>query len=246
MYGCSCLEYLGRYGSSPSISTNNQLYLLSIMRWSLAFLLLAAFTKAHSSGATLPAGMNWENWHMKEEHQIQEFDAESFFTLHDLESKGFWNAKDILYIYGLSREEVVGDGSGMGEHKHGEKIESSIKVKVVEQVMRLLDANANGEVSKSEWLLFNQHGGHLPDFGTGPGHHMDFEDEYENHHWNKYHRDQDPDVHIKHKEDIEHEILHHDHEIVETHDSGPDVREMTRNFASPVKLENIPQKYLAE
>lgn len=181
---------------------------------------------------------------MKEEHQLDDFDAASFFTLHDLQSKGYWNAEDILFVYGLTRETVVGDGSGMGEHDHEETITQEVKDKVVKKVLSLLDANSNGEITRDEWLLYNQDGGHLPDFGIGPGHHLDFEAEYENHHWNKYHKDNDPDVHIKHKEDIEHEILHHEHEIEETHTLNPGIREMAKNFVSPVKIGNIPAKYL--
>lgn len=215
------------------------------MRFPFALSLLAAVVTAHKEVSSLPAGLSWEQWHMKEEHQLEEFDAGSFFVLHDLQSKGYWNADDILYVYGLNRESVVGDGSGMGEHDHEEKIGQDVKDKVVKDVLRLLDANANGEVSKEEWELYSTHGGHLPDFGIGPGHHMDFEAEYENHHWNKYHRDSDPDVLIKHKEDIEHEMLHHEHEIEETHTLNPDIREMAKNFVSPVKIANVPAKYLA-
>lgn len=214
------------------------------MHFSLPILALAAGVVAHKEIANIPTGMTWEQWHMKEEHQLEDFDAESFFTLHDLQSKGFWNSDDILYVYGLTLESVVGDGSGMGAHDHEESITAEIKQKVVNKVLTLLDANENGEVSKDEWLLYSNHGGHLPDFGVGPGHHMDFEAEYENHHWNKYHRDQDPDVHIKHKEDIEHELLHHEHEIEETHDLNPDIREVAKNFMSPVKIGNVPNKYL--
>lgn len=213
------------------------------MRLSLA-LLFVAVAAAHKVTGSLPKGLSWAQWHMKEEHQLDDFDAESFFTLHDLQSKGYWNKEDILYVYGLTRESVVGDGSGMGEHDHEEAITQEVKDDVVRKVLKLLDANSNGEVSREEWVLFSQHGGQLPDFGVGPGHHLDFEAEYENHHWNKYHRDQDPDVHVKHKEDIEHEILHHEHEIEETHESNPGVRDVSKNFASPIQIGNVPAKYL--
>ena len=73
-------------------------------------------------------------------------------------------------------------------------------------------------ISQAEWLKFYENGGRLPDLGYGPGHHLGFEEEYEEHHWRKYHANDDPDVKIKHKEDIEHELLHHQQEIEETHD----------------------------
>lgn len=181
---------------------------------------------------------------MTEEHHIDTFDPTSFFMLHDLEQKGYWDAPDILYIYGLSLDNVVGDGSGMGEHDHEEKISPELKKEVVEKVSMVLNADSNGYVSKEKWLDFAANGGQLPDFGTGPGHHFDFETEYENHHWNKYHRDSDPDVHLKHKEDIIHELLHHQHEIEETHSDHPELRANFKNYLSPAKIENIPPKYL--
>lgn len=213
------------------------------MKFFTSFCLFAALGAAHKEILPLPKGLSWEQWHMREEHQLEEFDASAFFALHDLQNKGFWNKEDILYIYGLTRESVIGDGSGMGEHDHEESINQETKDKVLRDILRLLDANANGEISKEEWELFSTHGGHLPDFGIGPGHHLDFEAEYENHHWNKYHRDQDPDVMIKHKEDIEHEMLHHEHEIEETHNINPDIRNVARDFVSPVKIANVPVKY---
>lgn len=203
-----------------------------------------AVVAAHSA-AEKPKGTSWQEWHMKEEHQMDSFDLESFFNIHDLQNKGFWNANDILYVYGLTRDEVVGDGSGMGEHAHDESISQSAKDQVTLVVLTLMDADKNGQVSKEEWMKFMNSGNELPDFGYGPGHHMDFESEYENHHWNKYHKDQDPDVHVKHKEDIEHELLHHAHEIEETHSRDPGARKISQDFLSPVKVKNVPQKYLA-
>ncbi|GEQ66970.1 hypothetical protein JCM33374_g633 [Metschnikowia sp. JCM 33374] len=176
---------------------------------------------------------------------MDSFDASSFFMLHDLLGKGYWTPNEILYIYGLTRDEIVGDGSGMGEHDHAETIPQILKDKVIKEVSVLLRAEENGNIPKKNWLEFSEKGGVLPDFGLGPGHHMDFEAEYENHHWNKYHRDQDPDVHTKHKEDIEHELLHHAHEIEETH-SDEAGRKQAKDYVSPVNIQNIPQKYLAK
>ena len=52
----------------------------------------------------------------------------------------------------------------------------------------------------------------------------------------------DPDVLVKHKEDIEHELLHHEHEIEETHDKSG-VRDITGSWLSKVREFNIPNKY---
>ncbi|OBA22151.1 hypothetical protein METBIDRAFT_26238, partial [Metschnikowia bicuspidata var. bicuspidata NRRL YB-4993] len=196
----------------------------------------------HNTIPVKPLELSWQEWHMKEEHQMDSFDAASFFMIHDLQNKGFWAAEEILYLYGLTRDEVVGDGSGMGDHDHAEAIPQSLKDKVISHVSRLLNGDSEGNVSKEQWLEFSKNGGLLPDFGVGPGHHMDFEAEYEKHHWNKYHRDQDPDVHTKHKEDIEHEMLHHEHEIEESH-SNEGGRARAHDYVSPVKVHNIPQKY---
>lgn len=182
---------------------------------------------------------------MSEEHQIDNFDPLSFFMIHDLKNKGYWTSEDILYIYGLSIDAVIGDGSGMGEHDHEEKIPQELKSKVVQEVSMLLKSDSKGHVSKDKWIEFVTNGGLLPDFGLGPGHHFDFETEYENHHWTKYHKDNDPDVHVKHKEDIMHELLHHQHEIEESHSNNPGIRAELQDFLSPVKLQNVPAKYLA-
>lgn len=174
---------------------------------------------------------------------MDSFDAVSFFLIHDLADKGYWTKNDIYYIYGLTRDAVVGDGSGMGDHDHAETVPEVLKQEIAKQVMALLDPQGTGRVTKEDWVAFSNKGGVLPDVGVGPGHHMDFELEYEKHHWNEYHRDQDPDVHIKHKEDIEHEILHHEHEIEETHSDAAG-RKSAEKFRSPVNIQNIPQKYL--
>lgn len=205
---------------------------------------IVSFAVAHKAFPIKPLHLTWQEWHMKEEHLDSDFDAPSFFLSHDLENKGYWQAQDILYIYGLSLDSVIGDGSGMGEHDHEEKVSPQLKKEVVEKVSVLLKADSEGNISKEKWLEFVTNGGLLPDFGTGPGHHFDFETEYENHHWNKYHRDNDPDVHVKHKEDIIHELLHHQHEIEETHSDNPELRAQLKGFFSPVKIENIPEKYL--
>lgn len=207
-------------------------------------LFFAAVALAHNANPVKPLDLSWEQWHMREEHQMEDYDAASFFALHDLKNQGYWTADDILYIYGLLRELVVGDGSGMGEHDHMEGIPRNLKLVVVAQVSKLLGADSEGKVSRDSWLSFLKSGGVLPDFGAGPGHHMDFEAEYENHHWNQYHRDQDPLVHIKHKEDIEHELLHHEHEIESSH-YDKDARKALDDYQSLVKVQNVPKKYLA-
>lgn len=212
------------------------------MNWWL--LTLISSVLAHATTGEKPTEMLWEDWHMLEEHQIEEYDPITFFKLHDLNDNGHWESPDILNIYGLARETIVGDGSGMGLHEHGhEVVTPEARKHVVDTILQLIDSDRNGQITAQEWVDFITSGNHLPDFGYGQGHHLDFESEYEEHHWNKYHRDQDPDVLIKHKEDIEHELLHHEHGIEETHNLSPEIREITKNYRSKIRLENLPSKY---
>lgn len=198
----------------------------------------------HNEIKQRPESLSWQNWHMIEEHNLHQYDADSFFKIHDLANKGYWESKDILYIYGLTRESIVGDGSGMGEHSHNEEgITQEAKNHVVNVILQLMDSNNDGKVSVEEWRSYVNSGKDLPDFGYGQGHHLDFESEYEEHHWNKYHANQDPDVLIKHKEDIEHELLHHEHAMEETHGDSPDIRKVTNQFILDIKLQNLPLKY---
>lgn len=198
----------------------------------------------HNEIKQKPSGLSWQNWHMIEEHQLDQYDADSFFKIHDLQDKGYWTGDDILYVYGLTRDNIVGDGSGMGEHAHGEEIiTQDAKNNVIEVILRLVDKDHDKQISVQEWRDFIGQGKELPDFGYGQGHHLDFESEYEEHHWNEFHANQDPDVQIKHKEDIEHELLHHEHEIEESHSNSPNIRQLTEKFLSSIKLENLPSKY---
>ncbi|KAG2734892.1 hypothetical protein G9P44_002898 [Scheffersomyces stipitis] len=214
--------------------------------YTISSLIVAIFAHGSHDNAIKqkPEHLTWQNWHMLEEHGLNTYDADSFFRLHDLQAKNSWSRSDILNLYGLLREHVVGDGSGMGEHDHNkEVISDEAKEHVVKSILKLLDADQDGEVSIQEWRDFTHNGGQLPDFGYGQGHHLDFESEYEEHHWKKYHAQNDPDVLIKHKEDIEHELLHHEHEIEESHMDHPELRKITDNFNSNIRLENLAFKY---
>ena len=210
--------------------------------FTLIFLVAAL---AHNTNSVKPPQMTWQQWHMSEEHRVNTFDPLTFFELHSLQKNGYWTADDILYIYGLTRDAVVGDGSGMGEHDHDEKIPPEFKAAVVGRVSIMLKADAKGRISREKWLEFAKNGGQLPDVGVGPGHHFDFETEYEKHHWNEYHREEDPDVHVKHKQDIMHELLHYEHEMEETHSDHSEISAQLNSYLSPVKIENIPARYLA-
>lgn len=191
-----------------------------------------------------PQGLSWEEWHMKSEHGLDEYDATSFFTLHDIRNKKYLDANDILNAYGLHRDEVVGRGDGLGSHDDSEAISADVKKEIVSTILKLIDANSDDHVTLEEYLKFAEKGGKFPDLGVGVGHHGDFEHEYEVHHWNKYHKDQDPDVKVIHKEDIEHELLHHEHEI--EHEGDPQAKTLNdEELEKLIILQNIPQKYRA-
>lgn len=109
---------------------------------------------------------------VSEEHHIADFDAASFFTLHDFDSRGAWTPDEILRTYGLEDETM-------------KDISQSKRDEVLKEVLRLCDSNGNGIVERAEWMAFSEGGGKLPDFGLGPGHHGDDEYEYEIHHFEK-------------------------------------------------------------
>ncbi|CAK9441488.1 uncharacterized protein LODBEIA_P53560 [Lodderomyces beijingensis] len=188
-----------------------------------------------------PADKRWQDWHMLEEHNIVEYDGETFFTMHDLKGMGSWDRTDILNIYGLVHEQIIGDGSGVGQNRI--EITPAVQEMVVESIYKLFDKNKDGLISRDEWLQFHNNGGELPDFGYGQGHHLDFESEYEEHHWREYHAQNDPDTKVKHKEDIEHELLHHKYEIEETHDRSKKIKDFTRHFLSDIRINNLRPKY---
>ncbi|XBW37741.1 hypothetical protein QEN19_003323 [Hanseniaspora menglaensis] len=161
-----------------------------------------------------PEGVEWQDWHMSHEHQMEEYEPEQFFALHDIKKKGYFDSNDILTMYGLQREEIIGDGDGMGSHDSSEKqIDQELKDRLVKFVFKLFDLDDNDRITKEEFLLISNQGKKFPDLGVGIGHHADFELEYEIHHWNKYHKESDPDVNVVHREDVEHDLLHHQHEI---------------------------------
>lgn len=194
-----------------------------------------------------PTGMDWEEWHMSHEHQLDNYTPEQFFALHDIKKKGYLDRNDILSLYGLDRREVIGKGDGMGQHDESEEIDENLSERVVNFIMRLLDVNDDSKILQSEYLDFAKTGKKFPDLGVGVGHHSDFELEYEIHHWNKYHKDKDPNVRIVHKEDIEHELLHHEHEIEHEEKIQRGASRATvitdDELESRIELKNIPDRF---
>lgn len=178
----------------------------------------------------------WQVQHMKVEHGVDQFDALSFFKLHDGDDSRTWTRDDILNLYGLLKETRVGDGTGMGSNEQTVEIDEKTKEHVYNTILEMLDQDHDGVISIDEWRRFCEDGKVLPNFGLGTGHHGDYEYEYEVHHWSKYHQGVDPDVKIVHPEDIEHERLYHQYEHG---DSGIEEHEGSRAIRS-----RIPKKFL--
>lgn len=103
------------------------------------------------------------------------------------------------------------------------------------QLMDLLDTDRDGYVSREEFNAYLATGRTLPDLGTGPGHHGDDEYEYEIHHWEKYHSDDDSLEDLNHPEDIEHFRKHDELEEAEER-----LAKLDRMAIVP---ENIPAKF---
>lgn len=157
-----------------------------------------------------------------EEHHIDNFDAASFFTLHDYDSSGAWTPDEIRRTYGL--DDV--SNSAIGEDK---------KQQVVQQVLSLFDRSNLGVVTHNDWIQMIHAGKRLPNFGLGPGHHGDIEYEYEIHHFEKFHGDDAKEEDLTHPEDIEH-FRRHDME----EDAALRLEQLEK---MQIVEQNIPQKF---
>ncbi|ROW17050.1 hypothetical protein VPNG_01278 [Cytospora leucostoma] len=165
---------------------------------------------------------NWITKHMAGEHHVTDFDAGSFFTLHDFNSDGRWEAEDILRTYGLF-------------HDSNKDVTEERKQEIVREVLNLADNNKDGVISKDEFEIFLLEGGTLPDVGTGPGHHGDDEYEYEIHHWELYHDENTKLEDLTHPEDIEH---------FRKHEEMEDEQERLEQLSKQRIVEaNIPNKF---
>ncbi|KAI1843218.1 hypothetical protein JX265_012209 [Neoarthrinium moseri] len=196
---------------------------------SIAVIALALASKALAHGdhggsqkPIVGENANWMTKHMAEEHHISDFDASSFFTLHDFDGDGRWEPEEILRTYGIFDESNA-------------KITAARRDQISREILGLIDKNGDGFVDRSEFVEFIHSGRTLPDMGTGPGHHGDDEYEYEIHHWEKYHDENTKLEDLTHPEDIEH---FRKHELLEEAEE----RLEKLNRMSIVE-ENIPTKF---
>ncbi len=91
---------------------------------------------------------------ISEEHHVGNFDPGAFFALHDYDASGAWTADDVLRTYGLEDESQ----KDTPKEKRDE---------VVNEIMKLMDKDHDGQITHEEWMQFNKDGGKLPDFGVG-------------------------------------------------------------------------------
>ncbi|KAI1768895.1 hypothetical protein GGR53DRAFT_314990 [Hypoxylon sp. FL1150] len=179
----------------------------------------------HSGGSQKPMvdeNASWMTKHMAEEHHISDFDASSFFVLHDYDADGHWEAEEILRTYGLMDES-------------NKNVPQSRRDEIQRELLQLLDTNKDGYVTRDEFVAFIEGGNTLPDVGMGPGHHGDDEYEYEIHHWEKYHDENTRLEDLTHPEDIEH---FKKHEMMEDEEER---LEMLNKMA--IVEQNIPSKF---
>ncbi|EEH22689.1 hypothetical protein PABG_04900 [Paracoccidioides brasiliensis Pb03] len=164
----------------------------------LTFLAVSQLCLAHGSRSDdLSNIKDWATRHMVEEHHISDFDAGSFFMLHDYDSSGAWTIDEVRRTYGLDDD----SNASLSEQR---------KQEILKEIFTIFDPNHTGVISHNEWMLLSREGKKLPDFDTGPGHHGDLEYEYEIHHFEKYHGEGATEEDLTHPEDIEH-FRQHDH-----------------------------------
>lgn len=154
---------------------------------------------------------------------MSDFDQASFFSLHDYDGNGFWDLHEILKTYGM-------------EDETAKDVPQEKKDEIFREIMKLMDTNGNNVIERPEFLAFTEERkGTMPDFGTGPGHHWDMEQEYEIHHFERYHDENTKEEDLIHPEDIEH-FRKHD----ELEDEAERVAQLDK---MPIVEENIPAKF---
>ncbi|PPJ56596.1 hypothetical protein CBER1_01771 [Cercospora berteroae] len=177
---------------------------------------------AHEAAPSVEANADWATRHMAEEHHIADFDAGSFFNLHDYDSSNFWTMDDLLKTYGLRDEST-------------NNISEDDKRRGVQRVIEMYDRDLDNRISFAEYTIGVAQGIVLPDLGYGPGHHGDDEYEYEIHHWEKYHDENTKEEDLTHPEDIEHFRKHEEMEAAQERQEQMD--------RMPIIESNIPAKF---
>ncbi|RMZ75982.1 hypothetical protein DV738_g5170, partial [Chaetothyriales sp. CBS 135597] len=193
-----------------------------LLRYTALFCQIASLVAAHGSHDTGRTAESWAEYHMIEEHHVNNFDAPSFFTLHDFNSDGFWTADEVRRFYGLDDESLIGTPA-------------DVKDQALRDIFALFDPGQTGRITREAFLQKTREGVQLPDLGLGPGHHGDDEYEYEIHHFEKYHDEFTTEEDLIHPEDIahfrKHEAMEREQERIE------------REQSQQIVENNIPAKF---
>ena len=146
-------------------------------------------TNKDAAAAKEGGSTSWAERHLLSEHHIANYDAGAFFALHDFDEDGHLSRDELLRTYGAALP---------SDHYDQDHIWHTVR--------DMLDTNGDGRISLQEWMEWSRKGGQLPDFGTGVGHHGDDESEYEIHHFEEFHSNDNPDGSdmVIHPEDLEH------------------------------------------
>ena len=144
---------------------------------------------------------NYIQEHMAAEHHIGAFDLAAFFALHDLDRNGLLDRPEIEAIYGVHH-------SLSRKHSPDAEIHDGKADRIVREVLRRLDFNRDGVITRAEFIRGGTGGLPLfPEYGKNAlGHHYDEESEFYVHHESIYHNkpEQQTDEAYSHKEDDEH------------------------------------------
>ncbi len=165
------------------------------------------------------------------EHHISNFDATTFFTMHDFDSDGYWEPSEIKRTYGFDNDGTPYDGKASNK----DKLTPEKANQVTNDVLTLYDTDDDVRISKDEFTTGIAAGKRLPDFGLGPGHHGDDEYEYEIHHFEMFHDENTSEEDLTHPEDVEHFRKHDERERAEMQQEHMDT--------IPVVEANIPAKF---
>ncbi|KAF3936318.1 hypothetical protein ABW19_dt0208868 [Dactylella cylindrospora] len=205
----------------------------------ISVLSAAAGVLAHGSAPHRDEGedLDWASRHMLVEHHLNNFDPSSFFTLHDFDGSHTWSPHEILRFYGINPNtgRLVDEMGTVGKEISWEK-----RDEIVKKVLSLADFDNDGAVTLEEFVAFWGDGGRLPDFGLGTGHHGDDEYEYEIHHYEKYHGDDDnvKDEDLNHPEDIAHFKKHDElHDEEEKWDMEARLRVIEKNIPTKFRVQ---------
>ncbi|KAK4617988.1 hypothetical protein CLAFUW4_11849 [Fulvia fulva] len=177
---------------------------------------------AHDPAPSVAADADWATRHMAEEHHIAQFDAGSFFNLHDFDQTNEWTHDDLYKTYGL-------------HHESTNHITKTQKDAAIADIIKTFDRDLSGTISFAEYTIGVAQGLILPNLGWGPGHHGDDEYEYEIHHFEKYHDENTKEEDLIHPEDIAHFRMHDEKEAAEERQERQDRMKIVEA--------NIPAKF---